>query len=306
MRLPKNLHLIIISVIFSVIIWGYISLSSDYYAIIEVPLKLVNLPKGLSSGTKMPDKIIVKVKSKGWKLISMNLTAQSEFVVPIAVDSGFRFINLNNYLSENNWLSNDMQVMDIIPDTISFYVESTITIKLPVAANFNLNFKPGYGLATEIKFVPDSVLVTGPKSILKKMKTIATERKTFSDLSDKIVELIELKKLRGFTYSTDNVSMSLDVQAIIDKSFEEIPVKILNAPPDREIILIPNTISVSVLGGIEVLGKLSASDFSAGLEYSEVVSDSTGTVAPIVDFPENTQLIYIKPERLRYVITKFN
>ncbi|MBK6915531.1 MAG: hypothetical protein IPH11_18380 [Ignavibacteriales bacterium] len=305
-KTPQNLSVIIISVIFSIIIWGSISLSSDYFAVIEVPLKLVNIPKGLTSGSVMPDKILIKVKSKGWKLISMNVASPAEFVVPQSVDSGFKFINLNNYLSENNWLSEDMQVMDIIPDTISFYIESIGTKKLPIEANLNLNFKTGYGLASEIKFIPDSVMVTGPKSILKKMKSIITERSTYNNLSEKIVERIEVKKLRGFSYSADNLLMSLDVQAIIDKSFEEIPVKVLNVPPDREVVLIPNSITVSVLGGIEVLGKLSENDFSASIEYGEVVVDSTGTVAPEIDFPDNTQLIYIKPERLRYVITKFN
>lgn len=305
-RTPQNLSVIIISVIFSIIIWGSISLSSDYFAVIEVPLKIINIPKGFSSGSVMPDKILLKVKSKGWKLISMNVASPSEFVVPISVDSGLKFINLNNYLSENNWLSEGMQVMDIIPDTISFYIESITTKKLPIEANLNLNFKTGYGLASEIKFIPDSIMVSGPKSILKKMKSILTERKTYNNLSEKIVERIEVKKLRGFSYSADNLLMSLDVQAIIDKSFEEIPVKVLNVPPDREVVLIPNSITVSVIGGIEVLGKLSEYDFSASIEYSEVVVDSTGTVAPEIDFPDNTQLIYIKPERLRYVITKFN
>lgn len=296
----------IISVFFSIIIWGSISLSSDYYAVIEVPLKLVNIPKGLSSGSAMPDKILIKIKSKGWKLISMNVTSPSEFVVPMSADSGFRMVNLNNYLSENNWLSEDMMVMDIIPDTISFYIESIITKKLPVESNLNLTFKAGYGLASEIKFIPDTVMVTGPKSILKKMKSIATERKSYNNLSEKIVERIEVKKRRGFSYSEDNLLMSLDVQAIVDKSFQEIPVKVLNVPPDRDVVLIPNSVTISVLGGIEVLGKLSEYDFSAAIEYSEVVSDSTGSVAPEIDFPDNTQLIYIKPERLRYVITKFN
>lgn len=305
-KTPQNLSVIIISVIFSIIIWGSISLSSDYFAVIEVPLKIINIPKGFSSGSVMPDKILLKVKSKGWKLISMNVASPSEFVVPMSVDSGLKFINLNNYLSENNWLSEGMQVMDIIPDTISFYIESITTKKLPIEANLNLNFKTGYGLASEIKFIPDSIMVSGPKSILKKMKSILTERKTYNNLSEKIVERIEVKKLRGFSYSADNLLMSLDVQAIIDKSFEEIPVKVLNVPPDREVVLIPNSITVSVIGGIEVLGKLSEYDFSASIEYSEVVVDSTGTVAPEIDFPDNTQLIYIKPERLRYVITKFN
>jgi hypothetical protein len=35
------------------------------------------------------------------------------------------------------------------------------------------------------------------------------------------------------------------------------------------------------------------------------VIDTLGSVIPRLSYPENTQLIFTKPERLRYVIKKF-
>ena len=56
-KMKKNLHIIIIAFLFSVILWVSISLSNDYYATFEIPLKLVNFPSGFATGTPLPEKV---------------------------------------------------------------------------------------------------------------------------------------------------------------------------------------------------------------------------------------------------------
>ncbi len=53
------------------------------------------------------------------------------------------------------------------PDSLRFFVERIISKKLPVVSGLDLEFKPGYGLASEIVLKPDSVVVSGPFSLLK-------------------------------------------------------------------------------------------------------------------------------------------
>ena len=60
--MKKNLHIIILSVIFSAILWISISLSNDYYATVNVPLKLINFPTGYSTASSLPEDISVKLK----------------------------------------------------------------------------------------------------------------------------------------------------------------------------------------------------------------------------------------------------
>ena len=120
--MKKNLHIIILSVIFSAILWISISLSNDYYATVNVPLKLINFPTGYSTASSLPEDISVKLKGKGWKLLGVNLSAKSDYTISVE-DSGRINVNLYNFLGENQWLSSDIEVIDITPDTLSFVVE---------------------------------------------------------------------------------------------------------------------------------------------------------------------------------------
>ena len=114
--MKKNLHIIIISFIFSVILWVSISLSNDYYATFDVPIKLVDFPSGYTTGSPLPESVSVKLKGKGWKLIAVDLGSESDYVIPVGKDTGKRNINLYNYLVENQWLSSDIEVINISPD----------------------------------------------------------------------------------------------------------------------------------------------------------------------------------------------
>ncbi|MBZ0199786.1 MAG: hypothetical protein K8H86_07960, partial [Ignavibacteriaceae bacterium] len=112
----KNLHIILAAFTFSILLWGSISLSNDYYATIDLPVKLVNFPVGYTSGTKIPHDISVKLKGEGWKLASVNLGSKPEYNVSVKPDSGKQTVNLYNYLVENQWLSSDIEVINITPD----------------------------------------------------------------------------------------------------------------------------------------------------------------------------------------------
>ena len=74
---------------------------------------------------------------------------------------------------------------------------------------------------------------------------------------------------------------------------------------DRDIVFLPNKISVGVKGGIEFLGKVTPDQFKVSVNYRNIVSDTLGSIIPDVQLPTNLSLMYIKPERLRYIIKKY-
>ena len=79
----------------------------------------------------------------------------------------------------------------------------------------------------------------------------------------------------------------------------------MDIPQGKEVVLLPNKIALNIRGGIEILGKLNENQFRAYLTYQELIQDTTGSVAPEIDLPENVSLQYLKPERLRYIIRSF-
>lgn len=304
--MKKNLHIVIISFLFSIILWVSISLSTDYYTTFEIPLKLTNFPSGYSTGSPLPGRVSIKIKGVGWKLIAINLTSESDYTVPVGKETGRRTINLYNYQVENQWLSSDAEVINISPDTLSFYVEKIASKRIKIIPNLNLGFKNGYGLATNIKIQPDSTLVSGPASYVHDLEIIPTQLFKFNNLNDKTIERVPLKSISGMTYKNNFIYVTLDVQKIVDKNIDNLPVKVIDVPRDRDVVLLPNRINVAIRGGIDILGRIDTTQLKAYVNYKDVVLDTLGSVKPHIKMPENTSLLYIKPERLRYIIKKFN
>jgi len=303
--MKKNLHIIVLSVVFSIILWISISLSNDYYATVNVPIKLVNFPTGYSTASDIPKDISVKLKGKGWKLLGVNISTKSDYTISVD-DSGRINVNLYNYLGENQWLSSDIEVIDITPDTLSFMVEKDFMKKVSIVSDLDLKFKQGYGLASPVQIIPDSTTLYGPKSVVNNLSFVYTKRKIYKNLDDQTSDQIALEDLPGVIYKNREVRVILNVQQIIDKNFDDIDVRINDLPVDRDVILLPNKISAGIRGGIEMLGKMNNDEIKAYVNYREIVLDTLGSVIPHVEIPENTTLKYIKPARLRYIIKKFN
>lgn len=301
----KKLNIFIASVIFAVILWGSISLSDIFYTNVDVKLTLTNFPQGYTTGSPLPEKIKLRVKGQGWRLVSINVGPETEFRVSVGGDSGRHNINLYYYLESNRWLLSDVEIINIFPDSLRFFVERIISKKLPVISGLDLEFKPGYGLASDIILKPDSIVVTGPFSLLRTMKEIKTAGKFLSLLDSRTETEVNLPRINGFDYSANLIEVILDIQRIVDKQFENITVDVIDIPPRKEVVLLPNKIGFNVRGGIEILGKLKPDQFRAYVRYQSLVQDTTGSVTPILEMPKNVTLQFLKPDRLRYVIRSF-
>ena len=86
---------------------------------------------------------------------------------------------------------------------------------------------------------------------------------------------------------------------------ENNPVEVLDVPPGREVVLLPNKVNINLRGGSDLLGKLKPEQFRAYLKYYTLVQDTTGSVVPEIVLPKNISLQFTKPDRLRYVIRSF-
>jgi hypothetical protein len=304
--MKKNAKILTIALFFSAILWASVSLSSDYFTNYTIPVRIIDFPEGYISGTTHPQNVSIRLRGNGWKLIAVNLGSNPEYIVSAGGDSGRKTVNLYNFLHENQWLTSDIEVIDIYPDTMTFYVEKITSKSIKIEPSFNLDFKPGYGLASSVNVLPESTIVYGPQSLVRTLNVIRTEEIMVNNLDSKTEKRVSLQEYPGMTYENDVVSVMLDVQRIVDKNFEELHVDVIDIPGDRDVVLIPNKVNIGIRGGIDILGRISHEDIRVFVNYRDVVLDTLGGISPIVRLPENTQLLFVKPENLRYVIKKFN
>ena len=301
----KKINIIIVSLIFSTILWVSISLSNEYYASIKVNLKVIDLPDGYTTGSNLPSNMVIKLKGKGWKLAAQSLGAAADFFVSAKYDSGKINLNLYNSLSDNRWLANDVEVININPDTLSFRVLRIASKKIKILPRLNVTFKSGYGLAEPVYIYPESTIVYGPWSVIKNFTSVPTEYVSYVNTDSRIKEKLFLAPMRGIFYDDNSAVLFLDIQKIVEMNFDGLLVKIYDIPKDRNIVILPNQISIGVKGGVEFIGKVTPDQFKVSINYRNIVSDTLGSVMPDIQMPPNLSLIYIKPERLRYIIKKY-
>ena len=304
--MKSKINIIILSVLFSILIWGSVTLSDQFFSSKEFVVKVVNQPTGYTCGIINPEKISVKLKAKGWQLLTLGLGSQSEFLVSADNDSGMIKVDPINEIDENTWLNTGLSITEINPRQITFNVEKLSYKKLKIEAATDVTFSEEFGLATPIRIYPDSVLVAGPSSLLDKTSAIKTKPVTLSSLDSKIKIITEIEEPTGFQLEQNRAELTFDVQRIVEKTFENVKVKIEGLPKDRDVVLIPNNINCSLRGGINILGKINSEEITASVDYREIVYDTLGSVQPKIVLPKNTQLVFIKPVRLNYIIKTFD
>ncbi|OQY73209.1 MAG: hypothetical protein B6D44_08200 [Ignavibacteriales bacterium UTCHB2] len=271
----------------------------------DMDIKVVNQPTGYSCGFVDPETVSLKIKAKGWQLLSLRLGGENQFLISADNDSGLMSKDPFNQLNENTWISSGINIIEISPRKITYDVEKIKVKKVKIIPEVKLDFSNDYGLATPIKVFPDSVLVAGPKSIMDTLSFVKTNPLELTSLDSPTKVIAEIKEVRGFQFERKSVELNLDVQRIVEKVFTDIKVVINDIPKDRHIVLIPNTLECSLRGGISILGKINSDQITASVFYSQIVYDTTGTIMPRLIIPENTQLVFTKPARLNYIIKKF-
>lgn len=296
---------IILVVVFSIALWASVTLSNYYFTTIKIPVKIVNVPSGYLATTSDTSKIRLRLRGEGWKLAYLMMSGAMEFAVSAGQDSGRKVFDLNESLSENQWLSSEYQVFSIVPGRIQFNIEKLHKKVIKVIPDINIEFANDYGLVAPINITPDSVTVYSTKTVLTSLDSILTERIEFRNVNKGLTERIGIKEISGLSLEQNSVYVSMNVDRIVDKKFEGIRVEVRNIPKDYSISMFPDNINIILRGGINTLGKMKEPELLPYIDFEQVLHDTTGGIEPNLTVPAFTSIIDIEPNKLRYIIKKF-
>jgi hypothetical protein len=266
---------------------------------------MINIPDGYGIASNIPDDFTIRIKGRGWKLFGMNFASDYEYLVSADNKFGKLVLRFSNSLSENSWLTSDIQIIDFSPTTFELKIEKLLTKKVKIVPLIELDYKDGFGLASDIKFIPDSVTVKGAESIINNLDAVTTDLQRFENLESNVSDYINLKTIPKINFATNNLKIVFDVQKIVEKEFSNLEVKVLDLPSDRDVLLLPDKLSASLRGGINIISKIQPNEIRLFIDYSELVADTLGSIMPAYDVPPHSQLVYTKPDRIRYIIKKY-
>lgn len=297
---------LLMSFLLAVGLWIYVSMNSQYTTVVDLPL-FVNLPEDRAIETPIPQTIRAQVRGAGWQLFNLNFSFPPRCVVTISDEmlqgdqTTFRLTR--KVLEQGIQLPAQVEPLGFIPDTLAFQVGTVSRKRVPVYPVLDVTLQDGF-IITGIPHVePDSVDIMGNRNILENISFWKTEPIQLENLykpasmtarlSDSLGNIVQL--------SRSVVSVYLDVQQIAEMTFTNVPVELLSAPANNNILLQPSTISLTVRGGINQISILSQNDIKVYVDYADLLQNTTGILTPKVTLPADINVLNMTPPRIRYV-----
>ena len=220
----------------------------------------------------------VILKGKGRDLFkSFLLKKYSGFKIVLDLDGisqEYEFV-LNEYFEKNPSKvvlppSHNVDFVEVVyPNRIKIKLDEIMEKKVPISSNINEVIRDGYIQIGKTKFIPDSILIIGPKVELDQTESIFTIKDTLFNLY-KItrgqIDLIVPNRL--INYSFNRANYYYNIQQISERIIVDIPVKVVNKIKGIRVFPSPQTVSLTVVGGINQIAQIESSEISVVVDFN--------------------------------------
>ena len=172
-------------------LWLSTKLSQTYTELVEVPVSY-ELPVGEGFAQSPPPQLEVSLRGTGWRLLGRRLRPASYRLrldsVAVKEAANAR-INLLPF-AELAFQSSGMSVTGMPNARLQLATEQVATRRVPVRLVSDLTYATGYLNAAAPNVLPDSVVVSGPPTLLDTLSFWPTDTLTLRGLADSVrVEL---------------------------------------------------------------------------------------------------------------------
>jgi hypothetical protein len=291
-------------------LWFLNSLSKDYSATVNYPVRFVNPPDELFLTSNPPSRLKLKVEAHGFSLLRHKLSLS---VSPVVLDltsiweeqgiaQNILTIQTQNLIGRiSDQVSSEITINDISPKVLTFIFDSLTVKNLPVNVNIKPQFKPQFYQNGEITTQPDSIQITGPASVLDTIQSLNTETLEIKNIDSDIERTVKIIHPKNTSIVEEKIFVKIPVERFTEKEIT-VPVLVKNKPQDLNIKLFPAEVKISFLVGLSEYENITAADFKAFVDYNEADYDTETLEINIESRPSFIQMLRISPQAVEFLI----
>ena len=317
LRFRNEISVFIICFVSASLIWFLIKLSKEYYSSIDFPVTYVNLPVNKQLISKTDTVLTLRLKVQGYKLVSLKLFTEKR---PIKISlSNIKLKNEQKGIYKTNIAVSQIshqilnhlkyvnEIESISPDTLFFVFEDIVKKKIPVKLKLNLSFEKQYQLYEPIELTPDSVIISGPKTIIRNIKYIESEEKEFIQLNDnKSIELSlqSPSKKKGINLSSKKIQVKIHVERFTEANLE-LPIISISDENEFKIKTFPEKVKITYMVALKDFKNVYPELFTANVNCKNINKGNNKKLKiDITQKPNFINITKIEPEEVEYIILK--
>lgn len=255
--------------------WLSISLKETYESEVEVPIRLVNIPKNAIVIDSIDDTLRVTVRDGGFAFASYKY---SDRIKPVKID----FNTYANRQTEtgvvpiadvqkslNSILYSSSRITSIKYNNLTFSFNFGLKKLLPIQVAGVVKSARNYYLS-HILFSPEHVAVYGSRNLLESLHTVSTVPLHITNFRDTIIKTVKLQQINGAKIVPSEVKIMIYPDILTEESIE-VPIEAVNMPDDKMLRMFPSRIKISFTIAMSYFHSLKPNDFRVVADYNDIL-----------------------------------
>jgi len=280
----------------ALLLWIFVVSQDEYTLILDLPIEARNLNVQKAHKEEVPPNASVRLRGTGRDLFKSFLLKNFggfKLVLDLeGISREYEFV-LNEYFEKFPQkvvlpLNYNLSFVEVVyPNRIKISLDDYSSKSVPIISNLHIKPAPGFIMVGNQIIKPEKIDIAGPKKELALINHIETINDTISGLTSFYSGEIKTKSLgRLIKYSTNSVEISLDIQDISERIIVDVPVIIVNIPKKIRVFPSPQTVSLTVIGGINQISNLNPNDIKVIVDFNDW-SHLKQFYEPKVSIPKN-------------------
>jgi hypothetical protein len=314
----RKVIIFLLCLLFSLSAWLSIKISREASLTIPLEIQVTNLPENLILTHVSDSAFTLSLRATGIRfLANPSLRNLNTLEADFGSLQRMRGINDNVYFFTASQaelrfsLYNEVNRTSVRaqPDTIFFTATEAFTKKVPVFAQLNIDYRPGFRLYGIPVISPDSVYITGPEWLQDSVRFIRTApiRAEAADKPlNRRVRLLNPVPGQPFNISESHADVLVPIEEYTEATVE-LPLTI-HCPeieqrfPGSRILLFPENVNVHYLVAFRDIRNVSPEMFRITVQCPDTTAQS-GSRLPVsvTEFPGMVEILRIRPSDVEYV-----
>ena len=263
----------------ALLLWIFVVSQNEYTLILDLPIEARNLNVQKAHKEEVPPSASVRLRGTGRDLFKSFLLKNFggfKLVLDLeGISKEYEFV-LNDYFEKFPQkvvlpLNYNLSFVEVVyPNRIKISLDDYSSKSVPIISNLHIKPAPGFLLVGNQVIRPEKIDIAGPKKELVLINHIETIFDTINGLTSFYTGEIKTQSLgRLIEYSTNSVEISLDIQNISERIIVDVPVNVINIPEKFRVFPSPQTVSLTVIGGVEQIANLNPTDIKIIVDFND-------------------------------------
>ncbi len=288
----NNIGVKLMALVVALFIWFHASGQQSIMRVVDIPLKLQNLPDSVRVQSAVPETIEISLTGTKRDVLRVRMRRNLAVAVDLSGSApGRERVNLSpmNVVLPSGFDRRNVRILS--PMTLDLTMEALIERRVPITLATSGKISNELVLLDgSISLAPSWVTVRGPKSVIENMRSVSTEPFDLSKVKESVTRPVGVRiPVQGIVASPSEVSLSIRVSPKSKRMLANLPPTVLLDSEDLVADVVPSTVTLTLEGAASVLDSLSSGDVSVLLNLSGKPA-SEYRLAPEVILPPGVAL----------------